>query len=74
MANLDDLKTLEVYCTNETCGDPVADKNGKVFFTKRRMNLWRFEDILGSATYRCPVCGRERKFFVNPLTDNIRER
>ena len=74
MAKLDDLKTLEVFCTNEMCGDPVTDKNGNVFFSKRRMNLMGFEDFLGSATYRCPICGRERKFFINPLTDNIREK
>ncbi len=74
MANLDDLKTLEVYCVNKECGDPVADKQGNVFFTKRRMTMFRFEDIWGSATYRCPVCRRERKFGINPLTDNIYEK
>ena len=74
MANMDELKNMEVYCTNEQCGDPVGDKHGNVFFTKRRMNLHRFEELWGSSVYKCPVCGRERKFRMNPLTGSISEK
>ena len=69
----DDLKNLEVYCKRQKCGDPVADNRGNVHYTKRRMNLVGTGSFMGTVTFACPVCGRERKFKKNALTGKITE-
>ncbi len=74
MADINDLAKLEVFCKNERCGDPVADRLGNVQYTKRRMNLVRTEKGWSNGVvYKCPICGRERRFLLEPWTNNISE-
>ncbi len=74
MATVEDLARLEVFCSNEKCGDPVADKQGNIHYTKRRMNLVKTETFLGNkAIYKCPICMREKRFTLDSWTNEIRE-
>lgn len=61
------LKDLEVYCKNETCGDPVPGYGSKPAYTKRRMNFNRMTVWKSDAEFRCPVCGAIRKFRYSVL-------
>lgn len=50
-----DLTKLEIYCLNNTCGDPVPNLDGKkTAYTKRKMN-YAGASFTGAAMYRCPV-------------------
>ena len=69
----EDLKNQEVFCKRQECGDPVADCSGVVHYTKRQMNFVGFGGLSEHAVFKCPVCGRERKFTINALTGKIRE-
>ena len=74
MATVDNLAKLEVFCIIEKCGDPVADKQGNIHYTNLRMNTVKTEKNWGnSATYKCPICNRERKFSLDAWTKNISE-
>ena len=73
MPTQEDLKELEVICQNEGCGDPMSDADGNIYYAKRRMSFMGLSAIMGTATFKCLECGRERKFRVNPLTGNIGE-
>ena len=76
MATVEDLAKLEVFCSNEKCGDPVADKQGNIHYTKRRMNLVGTEGIMNvrnTYVYQCPICKKQKKFSLDPWTKNIRE-
>lgn len=68
-----DLRSMEVICKREECGDPVTDRGGTVHYTKRRLNFVKLEGFSNVATFECPVCGKKRKFRLNPLTNEIRE-
>ena len=61
---------FEVFCPNESCGDPITNHKGDVFFTKRKMTYAGRSLFLGDWIFRCPVCGRKRKFNIS-LFGNI---
>jgi len=82
MISADDLEKLEVYCVNEKCGDPVADRHGNVHYTKRRMNLMRTDNFVQhksvmhrheGAVYVCPICKKEKRFSFDSRTNSIHE-
>lgn len=70
----DDLKNIEAFCPDEKCGDPVPAMGGgqSVNRTKRKMTFSGF-NFLDRAVYRCPVCGRERKFAIAMFADKYVE-
>ena len=69
----EDLKNLEVFCKREECGDVVVDRFGKKVYNKRRMNFMGFSAFADRAIFKCPVCGRERKFAISAWTNKIHE-
>lgn len=49
----------EFMCKDLTCGTPIVDGAGKVYYQMRRMF---FKDTFGrTAIFRCSVCGREHR-------------
>lgn len=66
------LKNIEVYCSNEKCGEPIPGLSLNPTYSKRRMKFINIT-ILGTAIYMCPVCGKRRKFSSNPLSDGFYE-
>jgi len=70
----DELKLIVVFCQTETYGDPVLSFNGPVRYTKRQMTFsgWGMS-LRDVAIFRCPVCGTQRKFAENLLTDGYHE-
>lgn len=70
----EELKKLEIYCPNETCGDPVPGYYGGINSprTKRRMTFSGF-DFWDTSIYLCPVCGKKRKFAATILGDGYKE-
>ncbi len=58
MASEIDFASLEIFCRNIECGDPVPNANGAR--TRRRMNFIKEDTGLfvpRYGHYRCPVCG-----------------
>jgi len=52
------MKALDIFSLPEACGDPVPNAGGKR--ARRRMNY--AGQSWGSHIYKCPICGRQRKF------------
>lgn len=66
-----DLKQLQVFCMNGSCGDASTNTHGQTFTSKRKMNY------IGKATFRghlfqCPVCGRKKKAIMSMMSDSYR--
>jgi len=57
-----EFKELEVYCHNEKCGEGISCGDGKFKYTKRQMIFNRITSWNSYAEFRCPVCGKLRKF------------
>lgn len=55
------FKTMEVYCQNNVCGDPVPSITGVVYYKRRRM-FFTGISFTGALVFKCPVCGKNRKF------------
>ena len=71
-----DLSNLEIYCRNETCGEPLPGLDGVARYNKRRMMFsgksWMFTD--GDVhVYMCPVCGSKRHFKKNLIFSGFHE-
>lgn len=64
-----DLKNIQVFCTNATCGDASTNTQGQTFTTKRKMN-YVGRAVFRGHVYQCPVCGRKKKAFMNRLSDS----
>ena len=68
-----DLQSIEVACPNDTCGDPVPSYgSNQPSYTKRRMH-YAGEGFIAHAVYKCPVCGKKRKFSHNLFTNGYHE-
>ena len=68
-----EFKELEVYCHNEKCGEAISCGDGKIKYTKRHMIFNRITSWNSYAEFRCPVCGRLRKFKNHAFGDGIYE-
>lgn len=68
-----DITDLKVFCKDETCGDPVAGRNGDIKYTHRQMS-YAGKSLLADAVYRCPVCEKKRTFKLNRFSQQITER
>jgi len=72
--NVSDLQKIEVYCKDNTCGDPIPSFDGSVRYTRRRMVFagWGLS-LRKIAVFRCPVCDKKREFAFNIVTDGYHE-
>lgn len=56
-----ELRTIETYCSNQACGEPISGLSRASRYTKRQMVFSGFKYFF-YANYRCPVCGSTRLF------------
>ncbi len=75
---IEEMTKIECYCSKAECGDPIPSSGYCVEtrYTKRRMQFtgWKFGIVHRAvATYKCPVCGKQRVFQNNLLNNGWHE-